>query len=179
VIETERLMMRPWREADRMPFAEINADAEVMQHLGGVIDQTQSDEIIERQIASQSGDGLCFWAIERKADQALLGFCGLRRGGHAGIKVRDEIEIGWRLARSDWGHGYAREAAEACLAWGWSNTGASRIAAWTVPANNASWGLMIRLGFSRRPDLDFDHPLFEKGHPLCRHLVYIIERPND
>jgi RimJ/RimL family protein N-acetyltransferase len=179
MIETERLFMRQWREADRVPFAAINADAEVMQNLGGVLDQQQSDGIIERQIASQSNDGHCFWAMERKIDEALLGFCGLRRGGHAGTKVHDEIEIGWRLARSAWGRGYAREAAEACIAWGWSNTSAARIAAWTVPANTASSGLMTRLGMTPRPDLDFNHPAFDLGHTLCRHLVYIIERPND
>jgi RimJ/RimL family protein N-acetyltransferase len=179
VIETGRLILRQWCEADRAPFAAINTDTEVMQHLGGVLDQRQSDGIIDQQIASQSNDGHCFWAMEHKIDEALLGYCGLRRGGHAGTDVHDEIEIGWRLARGAWGRGYAREAAEACLAWGWSNTGASRIAAWTVTANTASWGLMIRLGFSHRRDLDFDHPRFEKGHALCRHLVYIIERPND
>jgi RimJ/RimL family protein N-acetyltransferase len=179
VIETDRLLIREWREADRTPFAAINTNTEVMQHLGGVLDQTQSDQSVDRQIASQKDHGYCFWAIERKIDDALLGYCGLRRGGHAGTDVHDEIEIGWRLARSAWGHGNAREAAEACLAWGWSNTGASRIAAWTVSANSASWGLMIRLGFTHRPNLDFEHPSFEKGHPLCHHIVYIIERPND
>lgn len=107
----------------------------------------------------------------------MLGFCGLRRGGHAGTAVPDELEIGWRLRREAWGQGYAREAALASLDWGWANRDASRIAAWTVAANTASWGLMERIGMVRRPELDFDHPRFPAGHPLCRHIVYAIGRP--
>lgn len=153
------------------------ADADVMQHLGGTMDRAQSDAVIARLSSCEAEQGLTFWAIERKSDASLLGFCGLRRGGHAGTRVPDELEIGWRLARHAWGQGYAREAAAATLAWGWANRPDARIAAWTVPANSASWGLMLRLGMIHRPELDFDHPAFAPGHPLCRHLVYTIERP--
>lgn len=176
-LETERLVLRSWREEDRAPFAEMSADAEVMAHLDGVVDRTASDAVIDRLAAEEAGHGQTFWALERKADAAMIGFCGLRRGGHPGTPAPDELEIGWRLARSAWGQGYAREAAEATLAWGWANRDAGRIAAWTVPANTDSWGLMIRLGMVHRPELDFDHPRFAAGHPLCRHLVYTIDRP--
>ncbi len=177
MIETARLILREWRDTDRLPFAAINADADVMQYLDGPMEKAQSDALVDRLISTQAEQGQCFWAIEQKSDAALLGFCGLRRGGHAGTPVTDELEIGWRLARNAWGHGFALEAAAVCLEWGWVNRDAPRIAAWTVPGNRASWGLMIRLGMHHRPDLDFDHPGFEKDHPLCRHLVYSIERP--
>ncbi|HET8611209.1 MAG TPA: GNAT family N-acetyltransferase, partial [Sphingomonas sp.] len=88
-----------------------------------------------------------------------------------------EIEIGWRLREDAWGQGYAREAAEASFAWGWANLDRGQIVAITVPANERSWGLMERLGMSRRPELDFGHPLFPEGHPLHRHITYAIERP--
>lgn len=155
----------------------MSADADVMRHLGGAVDRAASDAAIARLQACEAEQGQTFWAIERRTDAALLGFCGLRRGGHPGTPVPDELEIGWRLARHAWGQGYAREAAAACLDWGWANRSAARIAAWTVPANHASWGLMLRLGMVHRPELDFDHPQFAPGHPLCRHLVYTIDRP--
>ncbi len=177
MIETPRLILRPWRDADREPFAAMGRDAEVMRHLNGVVDRATSDAGVDRQMRSHADTGLCFWAIERREDGAFLGFCGLRRGGHAGTPVSDELEIGWRLRRDAWGRGYAREAALASFDYGWRHTGAPRISAWTVPANVRSWGLMERLGMARRPDLDFDHPAFAEGHPLRRHIVHAIERP--
>lgn len=173
---TDRLVLRAWRDADRAPFAAMGRDPQVMRHLGGVIDRDASDAAVDRQIAGEARDGHCFWAIERLADGAFLGFCGIRIGGHAGTPVTAEHEIGWRLRREAWRQGYAREAATACLAWTWANTDAPRVAAWTVPANTASWGLMRRLGMVERPDLSFAHPAFDAGHPLSRHVVYTIDR---
>lgn len=175
--ETPRLLLRSWQDADREPFAAMSADADVMRHLGGVLDPAASDAVIDRLAAVEAAQGQTFWAIEHKADGALLGFCGLRRGGHDGTPVTDELEIGWRLRREAWGQGFALEAAQATIAWGWANRTDSRIAAWTVPANTASWGLMLRLGMQHRPDLDFDHPAFAPDHPLSRHVVYTVQRP--
>jgi RimJ/RimL family protein N-acetyltransferase len=155
----------------------MNADPEVMAHLDGPVDRVASDAMIDRIVAGQEEQGHCLWAVESKSDGAFIGFCGLRRGGHAGTPVPDELEIGWRLARAAWGKGFAREAAEASLAWGWNNTPDPRITAWTVPANVRSWGLMERLGMARRPELDFEHPAFRPGHPLRDHIVYTIDRP--
>ncbi|PAX09112.1 GNAT family N-acetyltransferase [Sphingomonas lenta] len=177
MIRTERLLIRPWRDEDLDPFAAMSADPEVMRHLDGVVDRAHAADVIARQRAVQAEQGHCFWALERRGDGAFLGFCGLRVGGHPGTPVERELEIGWRLARPAWKQGYAREAAEACLDWAWRHTQAPRVAAWTVPANVASWTLMARLGMVHRPELDFDHPRFEAGHPLRRHLVHTIARP--
>lgn len=175
--ETERLILRAWRDEDHAPFLAICSDPAVMAHLNGPQDAQAVTEMIERQQSLQSRDGHCLWAVERREDSALIGFCGLRIGGHAGTPVPQELEIGWRFARATWGQGYAREAAQASIAWGWANCPQPRIAAWTVPANTASWGLMLRLGMVHNPQLDFDHPAFAPGHPLRRHIVHIIERP--
>lgn len=176
-IETARLRLRSWCDEDRAAFAAMSADRDVMEHLGGPVGRVESDAGIDRLAACEAAQGHTFWAIERKQDGAMIGFCGLRRGGHEGTPVPDELEIGWRLSRDAWGCGYAREAAQASLDWGWRNRADSRIAAWTVPANVASWGLMVRLGMEHRPELDFDHPAFPPGHRLSRHLVYTISRP--
>lgn len=176
-ISTGRLVLRSWREEDCEPFAALNRDREVMTHLDGPMERKESDALFDRFRGEEVEHGCTMWAIEHKQDHSLLGFCGLRRGGHPGTTVPDELEIGWRLRRDAWGRGYAHEAAEASLAWGWANRNDRRIAAWTVEANLASWGLMLRLGMTRRPDLDFDHPRFADDHPLRRHIVYTIERP--
>lgn len=115
--------------------------------------------------------------MERRDDGAFLGFCGLKRATDAGTPVEGEVEIGWRLREDVWGQGYAFEAASAALRWAWDNLPAQRVVAITVAANRRSLALMERLGMERRPDLDFDHPQFEQGHPLCAHVTCIAERP--
>lgn len=178
-LETERLVLRSWRDGDRFPFAAMSADPAVMEHLDGVVTAAESDAIIDRLVGVDLDQGHTFWAIERRADGAFLGFCGLRRGGHPDTPVPIELEIGWRLARHAWGQGYAKEAAQASLDWGWANKPDNRITAWTVQANTASWGLMLRLGMVHRPELDFDHPRFADDHPLRRHIVYTIDRSSE
>ena len=128
----------------------------------------------DRMAGFQTEHGYCFWAVERRADARFIGFCGLKPGKYT---WPDEPEIGWRLARDAWGQGYAREAAAASLAWAWANLDAPTVAAITVPANTRSWGLMERLGMTRDPAGDFDHPDVTVGSPLRRHLTYRIARP--
>ena len=174
MIETERLTLRPWREADIAPFHAMGQDAEVMHYLGPPATWEDARSAHDRMVACQAEHGCCFWAAERKADGAFIGFCGLKPGK---APIEDEIEIGWRLARATWGQGYAREAAEASLAWGWANLDVPAIAAITVPANTRSWGLMERLGMTRFPEEDFDHPDLSGDSPLRRHILYRIARP--
>ncbi|MBA2935638.1 GNAT family N-acetyltransferase [Sphingomonas sp. CGMCC 1.13654] len=175
MIETERLILRRWRDEDHAPFAAMGRWPAVMEHLGEL--QTDEDAAagIARQRGFQASHGHCFWAIERKQDGAFLGFCGLKPGTVGPID--GEVEIGWRLREDAWGQGYAREAAEASIAWGWANLDTPKILAITTPANTASWGLMIRLGMTRRPDLDFGHPQFRPGDRLYEHITYEIVRP--
>jgi len=177
VIETERLLLRSWRDKDRAPFTELCRSPEVMTFLGGPADEAQIDASLARARASEATNGFCFWAIERKADSAFLGFCGLKIADTAGVPIEGEIEIGWRLRQDAWGQGYAREAALATLRWAWVRLDARRVIAMTVPNNRRSWGLMERIGMVRRPELDFGHPLFPESHPLHRHIVYVAERP--
>jgi RimJ/RimL family protein N-acetyltransferase len=175
MIETARLVLRGWRDEDRAPFAEMGRSPAVMRYLGAPMTDVQAAEAIARQRAFQAELGHCFWAIERKADAAFLGFCGLKPGTVG--PIAGAIEIGWRLREDAWGQGYAREAALASLDWGWAHLPATSIHAITVPANTASWGLMERIGMVRRPDMDFGHPLFEDDHPLHRHISYEARRP--
>lgn len=177
MIETARLILRGWREADIAPFHAMGQDEEVMRHIGPLMPLAEARAAYHRMEAMLAEHGYCFWAIERKEDGAFLGFCGLKPGA-TGTPIEREIEIGWRLARDHWGQGYAREAAEASLAWGWANLPAPAIAAITTPDNRASWGLMLLLGMTRYPGEEFDHPNVPDGSPLKRHVLYRIARPS-
>ena len=175
MIDTDRLTLRPWRDADREPFAAMGQDVEVMAHLGGPLSRRDSDQAVDRLMALQEARGHCFWVVERRADAAFLGFCGLKVGPDD-TPLEGRIEAGWRFRRDAWGQGYAREAAAASLAWGFANIDVDRIYAITVAGNARSWGLMERLGMERRPDLDFDHPGLPEDHPLRPHITYVMER---
>ena len=176
-IETERLILRGWRDDDRAAFAAINRDPEVMRYLDGPIDAAASDAMIDRQIAGQAASGHCLWAVERRDDARLLGYCGLRVGGPPGTGVANELEIGWRIGARWWGQRVAREAATASIGWAWANTAAPRVSAWTSARNARSWGLMERLGMHRLPALDFHHPKVAADDPDGAMIVYAIDRP--
>ncbi len=175
-IPTERLILRPWREADHDVLLALCSDSRVMEFLGPPLTAAEAHGMIARLRLCQAGHGYSFWAVERRADGLVLGFCGLKPG-QAGTPIEGAIEIGWRLAVDAWGQGYAREAARASLDWGWANLEADAIWAITAPANVRSWGLMERLGMTRRADLDFAFPDLPPDDPLSPCITYSIRRP--
>ena len=171
-IETERLMLRGWRDFDRDPFFALNSDPEVMQYLPAG-DRASSDAAVDNLMRTEAEHGHCFWAVERKADGAFVGFCG-------SMPAREplgEVEVGWRLRRDAWGHGYASEGARASLAWCWAHLDTPSVMAITVPANVRSRAVMERIGMAYVEGGDFDHPSLPAGDPLSRHVLYRIFRP--
>lgn len=175
MIDTERLVLRRWRAADVAPFYEMSRDPEVMRHLGPPMDVAACEATVVRMNALCDATDDCFWAIERRSDGAFLGFCGIKPGPE-GTPIAALPEIGWRLARSAWGAGYAREAAAACLDRAWQR-GTPRVHAITVPANGRSLALMARLGMAQVDGGDFDHPALAAGDPLRRHVHFSIGQP--
>ena len=173
-LATERLVLRSWRGKDRAPFAAICADPQVMATLGPVMDRAQSDALIDRVNAMEAAHGHTFWALERAEDAALIGWCGVIRGDTG--PVMGKAEIGWRLARESWGHGYASEAARATLDWLFTNLADD--AAWAITSygNRRSRAVMERLRMHYHPPLDFDHPRIAEGEALRRHVAYSISR---
>ena len=175
VIETDRLILRRWEDRDREPYAELTADPEVMAWLGGVLDPQQSADHIERMDDHFEAWGYGRYALERKADGAFLGYTGVARIW-PGLPVTG-AEIGWRLIRSAWGHGYASEAARAAAHEALDRFGLPEVLAFTAQTNLRSQAVMPRAGFVRDPVRDFDHPLLPEGDPLGRHLVYVAKEP--
>jgi RimJ/RimL family protein N-acetyltransferase len=177
MIDSNRLILRPWRDSYRGDFAAMSRDPEVMAHLGPVQDRAASDATIDRLIALQAARGHCFWAVERRTDGVFLGFCGLKIAPDRIPGLEGAIEAGWRLRRDAWGLGYAQEAAKASLEWAWAHLGVDRVIAITTPANQRSQQVMQRIGMVRRLDLDFVHPALAATDPLAPHVTYEIFRP--
>ncbi len=175
MIRTERLHLREWGEGDDEAFARHLNTPAVMRWLGGVLPPDRVDEAAARYRRWQAERGYTFWIVERRDDAQWLGFCGLKRADALGTSVPDVCEIGWRFRESAWGRGYAREAAAASLAYAFDELGEDRVVAVTVPGNEASWGLMLRLGMRHRPDLDYADPRY--GPDLNPAIVYEITRP--
>lgn len=176
-IVTARLRLRQWTDADRAPFAAMGNDPRVMAHFPALLTRAESDRQVDRQIQAIASTGLGFWAVETLASNRFIGFTGIQPVT-VSSPIHGEFEIGWRLGRNDWGMGFALEAARAALHVAFVERGLPSVVAMTVERNTRSWGLMERLGMTRRPDLDFEHPDLVKDHPLRPHIVYAIEAPD-
>lgn len=174
-LETDRLILRDWRDQDRAPFHVMSSDPRVMATLGPLMSREESDALIDRVQARQFEHGHTFWAMERKEDGAFLGWCGIVIAID-GLPITGWPEAGWRLAHHAWGQGYAREAAEASIDWAFGERGYDRVWAITSTNNLASWGLMERLGMARHHDMDFDHPNVANDSPLKKHITYSLGR---
>ncbi len=173
VATTERLILRDWRATDRDVFLRHLNSPAVMRWLGGVQDEAAYVAAFERLDRYSRDFGHTFWIVERRADGEVLGFCGLKRVNAEGALNPGDFEIGWRLREEAWGQGFAREAAIASLDLAFDRFAAPHVVALTVAGNRASWGLMERLGMTRRADLDYHDP--SCGPDLNPTIVYAID----
>ena len=153
VIETPRLRLRSWGDADRDAFAALHADPEAMRDLGGPIDRGASDAKLDRYRAAFRLLGFCRWAVESRAGE-VLGTAGLMPSP-VDHPLGPHVEIGWRFVRRAWGHGFATEAARAVLADAFRKQGLTEVLAYTAPDNISSRAVMSRVGLRRDPSRDF------------------------
>jgi len=172
-IRTARLLLRPWREADRVPFAEMNRDPEVRRFFPSVLSRAEADDLFDRLLGWQS-EGLTFVAVEGPGGE-LIGMVGLAELDDD-IPHSPGVEIGWRLVRRAWGQGFATEAARGWLEHGLGTLGLAEIVAFAVPGNARSRAVMERIGMSHDPAGDFDHPRIAEDSPLRRHVLYRLRR---
>jgi RimJ/RimL family protein N-acetyltransferase len=173
VAETARLIMRDWDDADEERFYAVMNHEEVMRHLGGVQLPEEWRAAYQRVRGFSQDFGHTFWIVEDRAIGDILGFCGIKRVNAASTTMTGEHEIGWRLRPEAWGKGIAKEAAIASLDLAFGRFAAPHVVALTVADNKESWGLMERLGMTRRPDLDFVDERF--GPELNPTIVYRID----
>jgi RimJ/RimL family protein N-acetyltransferase len=174
-LRTSRLILRRWRDTDRAPFAALNADPAVMEHFPAPLTREQSDDLVDRIEVGFEERGWGLWAVEIPGTEAFAGFVGLNPATFD-APFTPAVEVGWRLAREQWGNGYATEGARAALAFGFDAIALDEIVSFTTHANTPSRRVMERIGMRRDPADDFDNPNVPEGNPLRRHVLYRLER---
>ncbi len=172
-LESDRLLLRFWREADLEPFAAMNADPRVMEHFPRPYSRAETERQMSAAQRSLVEEGLGWMALEEKTSGRFLGFVGLMRVGFE-APFTPAVEIGWRLIVDAWGKGYASEAARLSLSDGFTRLGLTEIVSFTAVPNQRSQAVMQRIGMTRDPSGDFLHPKLADGHPLQRHVLYRI-----
>ncbi|MBA4012435.1 MAG: N-acetyltransferase [Phenylobacterium sp.] len=176
-LETERLILRQWRDEDLDDLAAMSADLEVMEWMGGVLTREEARAFMDRAHASFARHGMGRFAVVTKADEAFVGVTGLMPGHEMLADVLASFtDMSWVLRREAWGQGYMTEACRAVIADGFGRLDLPEITAMTAPANLRSQAVMRRLGMVAEPSLDFDHPLYPDGHRLRRSLVHKARR---
>lgn len=171
VLETQRLILREWREEDRAPFARINADPIIMEYLPRVLDEKSSNKLVDRFQSHFKAHGYGLYAVENKEDSAFVGFVGLNNV-EFDAHFTPAIEIAWRLDYGYWGKGYATEAAQRVLSYAFQDLGLKEMVSFTVHDNTRSIHVMEKLGFKQDEEGDFDYPALRKGHPLGRFSLF-------
>ncbi len=177
-LSTQRLILRGWRNSDLVPWAAMNADVQVRQYLGPQLTFEQAEAWVLTFQDDLDRHGFGFWAVEVRASGEFIGFTGL--GTLDEEMPVTGVEIGWRLARPAWGHGYATEAALAAMEYGFDVIGVPEIVAVTMSRNLRSQAVMRRIGMTSDPAEDFDDPDVDEI-PLRRHVVYrrLRDPPSD
>ena len=175
MLPTERLILRRWQSSDVEPFAQMNADAEVMKYFPSVLSRQESNELLSRIEDHHQIHKFGLWAVEEKVKSVFIGFIGLNIPSFQ-AHFTPTVEVGWRLARPFWGQGYATEGAKTVINYGFEVVGLSEIVSFTSKLNLRSIAVMKRLGMTYDAADDFDHPRLPSGHPLQRHVLYRLNR---
>jgi ribosomal-protein-alanine N-acetyltransferase len=171
ILTTERLILRPWRDADLEPVAAITADPEVMRFFHLTRTRAQSDAWVARTQAHIERTGFGIWAVEAPGVAPLIGFVGLNTVP-AELPCAPAVEAVWTLGAAWWRQGYCAEAARAALQDGFTRLGLAEIVAFTAAINTPSQGVMRAIGMTRDPNGDFEHPRVPEGSPVRPHVLY-------
>lgn len=174
-IRTDRLLMRRWQESDREPFAELNGDPQTLVYFPATLDRAASDAFVGRIEARFDEQGYGLWALELRATGEFIGYTGFNAMPD-GVPGAGGMEIGWRLAKRAWHHGYATEAARAALEVAFGGAGLAEIWSMTAVLNEPSQAVMRRIGMTEVAR--FDHPRISAGHPLQPHVLYHLDSPS-
>ena len=165
----EDVTLRQWTDGDLAPFAQMNADPEVMRWFPKPLSREESEAFMARLRSAIDRRGWGLWAVE--VDGELAGMTGLAELAFT-AHITPCVEIGWRLRRRFWGRGIAYAAALKAESYAFGALRLGGLVAFTAEVNLRSRRLMERLGFFRDPGDDFMHPSLPEGHPLQRHVLY-------
>lgn len=171
--ETERLILRTWKDSDTEPFAELCADKDVMEFFPKTLSYEETLELIERIKTKFISEGYCFFAVELKITGEFIGFIGLSKPSFT-AHFTPCTEIGWRLSKKHQGFGYATEGALKCLDIGFNEFNLDEIVSIAVVDNINSQNVMQKIGMTRCTNGDFLHPGLPSTHKFAKHVLYKI-----
>ena len=171
-IETERLKLRQWKKEDRELLSEINSDPRVMEFFPKTLNRTESNKMFKRLKLLIVKQGWGFWAVELFDNNEFIGFVGLNKPTYD-LPFSPCVEIGWRLSEKYWGKGYATEAAQGALEFGFTKLGLTEIVSFASVLNTKSIKVMKKLNMSNSEEY-FNHPMIHKGSPLRKHCLYKV-----
>jgi RimJ/RimL family protein N-acetyltransferase len=176
-LRTDRLLLRDWRDDDLDPFADLNADPVVMEYFRAPLTREESDAFADRIRTHLHEDGWGLWAVEVLGGAPFIGFVGLARQTY-GPDLIPAFEVGWRLSRASWGHGYAPEAARAAIGFAFDTLGLDELVSITTTGNAKSRRVMEKVGMTYDPADDFDNPTLPPGHPMRPNVLYRLAHRN-
>jgi RimJ/RimL family protein N-acetyltransferase len=174
ILETERLILRNWRAADRQPFAQMNADPMVMEVMPATLSNSESDLLMDKIEKHIQTHGFGLFAAELRESLSFIGFIGLSIPSFQ-ARFTPCVEVGWRLSAIHWGKGLATEGAREVIRYAFRVLRLDDVVSFTVPANVRSRRVIEKLGMAHDPADDFDHPKLPEGHPLRRHVLYRLK----
>jgi len=163
------ILLRQWTDADLTPFAEMNADPEVMRYFPRIQTWEESKESMQRQRTLLDQRGWGWWVVE--VEGKFAGFTGLAVPRFS-APFTPCIEIGWRFRREYWGRSIAFAAARAAEAYAFKELKLPEMLTFTAAINSPSRRLMERLGYQRNPAEDFLHPSLAQDCLICLHVLY-------
>lgn len=173
IIQTERLILRPWKEEDLLPFSKLNADPQVMEFFPKTLSLEETTSVFNIFNERFRRDGFSFMATELRSTGEFIGFVGLNKPAFE-APFMPAVEIGWRIAASHWNKGYATEGARGALKFGFSELGLKEIVSFTAEINVRSIRIMEKINMIQDLKGTFMHPLVSEDSPLKKHVLYRI-----
>lgn len=170
---SERLGYRPWTDNDYDDLYRLCSDERVMQYFPGTLSPEETAAFLQRLQRAYQLHGYCYFAVERLANRAFIGFIGLAYQTYD-MHFAPAVDIGWRLLPEYWGRGYATEGAERCKRFAFEELQLEQLIATTTHNNEPSIRVMERIGMSFREE--FIHPNLDTGDALQPCLLYDLRR---
>jgi RimJ/RimL family protein N-acetyltransferase len=174
-LESDRLLLRPWRDEDVRHWVAMSVDPRVMEFFPSTYDVDFATKMAQTLRERLEADGYGWWVLEAKNVSPFVGVIALQSVPFEAA-FTPAFEVGWRLKAEYWGRGYATEGATLAARFAFDVLHLDEIVAMTALQNLRSKRVMERLGMTHDPRDDFDHPRLEDGHRLRRHVLWRLSR---